>query len=62
MARPSVSGVAEPEGVEDGDRPRAHREDVPEDAPDAGGRALEGLDRARVVVRLDLERHRETIA
>ena len=37
------------------DRPRAHGEDVAQDAADAGRRALERFDEARVVVRLDLE-------
>ena len=54
--------LAEAQRVEDRDRPRADREDVAQDAADAGGRALERLDRARVVVRLDLERAREPVA
>src|SRR3954447_19518020 len=45
--------LAEAQGVEDRDRPRADREDVAQDAADAGGGALERLDRAGVVVRLD---------
>ena len=53
---------AEAQRVEHGDRPRANREDVAQDAADAGGRPLEGLDRARVVVRLDLEGDREPVA
>ena len=51
--------LAEAQRVEDRDRPRADREDVAQDAADAGGGALERLDRARVVVRLDLERARQ---
>ncbi len=47
--------LAEAQRVEDRDRPRADREHVAQDAADAGGGALERLDRARVVVRLDLE-------
>ena len=43
-------------------RPRAHRENIANDSADAGGRALEGLDRARVIVALDLERHRPAVA
>jgi hypothetical protein len=35
-------------------RTRAHREDVADDSPDACGRALERLDRARVIVALIL--------
>ena len=54
--------LAEAQGVEDRDRPRADREDVAQDPADAGGGALERLDRARVVVRLDLERAREPAA
>ena len=50
-----VVQLAEAQRVEDRDRPRAHREDVAEDAADAGRRALERLDRRRVVVALDLE-------
>ena len=49
-------GEAEP--VEDGDGPGAHGHDVPQDPADPGRGALEGLDRGRVVVRLDLEGHR----
>ena len=56
------SRLAEAQRVEHRDRPRAHREDVAQDAADAGGRALERLDRARVVVRLDLERDRQPAA
>ena len=46
---------AEAQRIEQGDRPRAHREDVAHDAADAGRRALVRLDRRRVVVRFDLE-------
>ena len=53
---------AEAQRVEQRDRPRAHREDVAQDAADAGGRALEGLDRRGVVVALDLERHGQAVA
>ncbi len=51
-------GGAEPQAVQQGDRPRAHRDDVPQDPADAGRGALKRLDRARMVVRLDLERDR----
>ena len=47
--------LAEAEAVEQRHRPGAHRDDVAEDAADPGGSALEGLDRRRVVVALDLE-------
>ncbi len=60
--RARSSSVAEAQRVEDRDRPRAHREDVAQDAADAGGGALEGLDRGRVVVALDLEGEREAVA
>ena len=53
-----VVGVerAEAQRVHHGDRPGAHREDVADDAADAGRGALVGLDVRRVVVGLDLER------
>src|SRR6478609_6424043 len=57
-----VVGRAEPQRVDDGDRAGAHGEDVSDDAADAGGRALVGLDVRRVVVRLDLEGHRVALA
>ena len=53
---------AEAQPVEERDRPRAHRDDVAQDSADAGRRALERLDRRRVVVRLDLERDRLALA
>ena len=59
-----VIGVerAEAQAVEQRDRPRAHREDVADDAADSRGRSLVGLDRARVVVRLHLEDDRQAVA
>ena len=53
---------AEADRVERRDRPRAHREDVAQDAAHAGRRALRRLDERRVVVALDLEDHREAVA
>ena len=50
-----VVGGAEAQGVERRDRPRAHGEDVAQDAAHAGRRALVGLDVTRVVVALHLE-------
>ena len=47
--------VREAQAVEQGDRPRTHRDDVAEDPADTGRGALERLDRRRVVVALDLE-------
>ena len=52
----------EPQRVEQRHGPRAHREDVADDAADAGGRALIGLDERRVVVRFDLEHGRQPVA
>ncbi len=57
-----VVGVAEAQRVHHEHRPGAHREDVAHDAADAGGRALVGLDVARVVVRLDLEGDGQALA
>ena len=62
VPRPRVGRVAEPQGVEDRDRPRAHREHVAQDPADAGRRALVRLDGGRVVVGFDLERDREPVA
>ncbi len=56
-----VVGRAEAQRVHHRDRPGAHGEDVPDDAADAGRRALVGLDEARVVVRLDLEGDGEVV-
>ena len=53
---------AEAQRVQRGDRARAHREDVADDAADAGRRALVGLDGAGVVVRLHLEGDRPAVA
>ena len=47
--------VAEAQRIEAGDRARAHGEDIAQDAADACGSALVGLDEARVVVALHLE-------
>ena len=52
----------ESEGVHHGDRTSAHREDVADDATDAGRGSLVGLDVRRVVVGLDLEGHRVALA
>ena len=62
VARALRVELAEAQRVEHRDRPRAEREHVAEDPADPGGGALERLDRARVVVRLDLERHRPAVA
>ena len=55
-------GLAEPEPVEERDRPRSHRDHVAQDPADPRRGALERLDGGRVVVRLDLERDRGAVA
>src|ERR1700761_5312973 len=55
-------GRAEPQRVHDRHRPGPHGQDVADDAADPGGRALMGLHVGRVVVGLDLERDRVTVA
>ncbi len=47
---------AEAQRIHHRDGPRAHGEDVAQDAADAGGRALKRLDVTGMVVRFDLER------
>src|SRR6516162_89120 len=47
--------AAEAQRIEDGDRPRAHREHVAQDAADPGRCTLVGLDEGGVIVALDLE-------
>src|SRR4029077_3562422 len=54
--------IAEPQRVEAGDRPRPHGEDIAQNAADAGGGALVGLDVARVVVALHLEHRDQPVA
>ena len=53
---------SETQGVQQRDRPRAHREDVADDAADAGRGALIRLDERRVIVRLDLEDRAQAVA
>ena len=53
---------SEAEGVHQGHGTGAHREDVAQDAADAGGGALERFDEGRMVVRFDLEHGRESLA
>ena len=62
VARALRVELAEAQRVEDRDRPGAEREHVAEDPADPGRGALERLDRARVVVRLDLEGDRPAVA
>ena len=56
---PSAAGVVEgteAQRIHERDRSGPHGEDVPQDAADAGGGALVGLDGRRVVVALDADR------
>src|SRR6266478_2239695 len=55
MAGPGMVRTAEAQRIEDRDRPRAHREDIAQDAADPGRGALIGLDKRGMVVALDLE-------
>src|SRR6185503_2014798 len=55
-------GGAEAKPVEEGDRARAHGDDVPQDPADTRRGALERLDRRRMVMRLDLERNGDALA
>ena len=57
-----VGQIAEEERVHDREGPRAHREDVAQDAAHAGRGPLVGLDRRRVVVALDADRDRDAVA
>src|SRR5207302_4851227 len=52
----------ETQRVEDRDRPCPHREDVAKDSANAGGRSLVGVDRRGMIVRLDLEDDRQSVA
>ena len=61
----AVAGVgrrAEAQGVEEGNGPGAHSQDVPDDAADAGGRPLQRLYRRGVVMGFDLEHHGQPVA
>ena len=60
--RPGRVERPEAQRIHERDRPRAHREDVADDAADAGRGALIRLDERRMVVRLDLEDGREALA
>src|SRR5206468_3555701 len=55
-------GRPEEQPVQHRDRSCPHREDVPEDPANAGGRALVWLDRRGVVVALDLEDAEQAVA
>ena len=65
LGDPATAGIvdgAEPQGIHEGDGPCTHGEDVAEDPPDPGGRPLVGLDRRRVVVRLDADGGGDAVA
>ena len=49
--------AAEAERIERSDRPRAHGEDIAQDAADAGGRALIRLDERRMIVAFHFKSH-----
>src|SRR4029077_17385815 len=58
LEEPAGAGRGEGAGaqwVKSRDRTGAHREDVAQDATDAGGRPLMRLDRTRVIVALDAD-------
>ena len=48
--------------IERGDRPRAHGKDIAQDAADAGGGALVGLDEGWMVVAFHFESHGQSAA
>ena len=52
----------EAEGIHEEDGTRAHGEDVANDTTDTSGRSLERFDGARMIVTLDLECHRPSVA
>ena len=65
LEQPALAGVvgrAEEQRVHDGQRAGAHGEDVAQDPPDAGRRALVGLDGRGVVVALDPDGHGDAVA
>ena len=61
-AAPGVVERAEPERIHQRDGTSADGEDIAQDAADAGGRALIGLDGRRVVVALDAEGGGDAVA
>src|SRR6185369_4923675 len=61
VRRPRVRDAPEPQRVQVRNRPGAHREDVAENAADAGCRALKRLDERRMVVALDREHDGEPV-
>src|SRR6516164_6411763 len=53
--RSASDNRSKPQGIHDRDRPRAHSENVTQNAAHTGRRALKRLDKRRMVMRLDLE-------
>src|ERR1700689_5283362 len=53
---------AKTQSIQNGDRARAHREDVAQNPAHARGCALEGLDEAGVIVRFNLEGDGHSVA
>ena len=62
LAHPWRLETAKTQRVHAGDRPGTHGENIPDNPADTGRRALKRLDRAGVIVRLELERHTEPIS
>ena len=58
ITRPRIVEVSEAQGVHKGDGTCPHRKDVAHNPSDTGGRSVEWFDEGRVIVRLDLPRHR----
>ena len=54
--------AAETERVQRCDRPSTHGKNVTENPPDAGGRALIGLDERRMIVAFHLKSHGQSVA
>ena len=61
IAYPRIIRRAETKRIERGDRAGAHSENVSQYPADAGGRSLVGFNRGRVVMRLNLEHHRQAV-
>ncbi len=62
VASAGIVERAEAQRIHERDRTRAHREDVADDAADAGRRTLVRLDRRRMVVTFDAHRDCEAVA
>ena len=62
VARARMIDAAETKRIERRDRTRAHGEDIAQDATDAGGGSLVGLDKGRMVVAFHFESHGQPAA